>query len=78
MRKFILAAVAALTLGMGSAYAAQTVTNNAGQVILGRPTAATHRAANRQSRDETIRNAEGVGLRAGPSPLFGAATANHQ
>ena len=35
MRKFILAAVAALTLGMGSAYAAQTVTNNAGQVIFG-------------------------------------------
>lgn len=35
MKKFILAAVAALSLGVGSAYAAQTVTNHLGQTIWG-------------------------------------------
>jgi hypothetical protein len=37
MKKFVLAAVAALSLGIGSAYAAQTatVTNHLGQEIYG-------------------------------------------
>ena len=35
MRKFVLAAVAALSLGVGSAYAAQTVTNHLGQTMWG-------------------------------------------
>jgi hypothetical protein len=32
MKKFVLAAVAALSLGIGSAYAAQTVTNHSMQL----------------------------------------------
>jgi hypothetical protein len=39
MKKFVLAAVAALSLGIGSAYAAQTVTHN-GVVVFGPPTSA--------------------------------------
>ena len=35
MKKFILAAVAVLSLGIGSAYAHQTVTNKLGQTIWG-------------------------------------------
>jgi hypothetical protein len=35
MKKFILAAVAALSLGIGSAYASQIVTNHLGQVLDG-------------------------------------------
>ena len=35
MKKFVLAAIAALSLGIGSAYAAQTVTNHLGQVVDG-------------------------------------------
>jgi hypothetical protein len=35
MKKFILAAAAVLSLGVGSAFAAQTVTNHLGQVIDG-------------------------------------------
>jgi hypothetical protein len=36
MKKFVLAAIAALSLGIGSAYAAQTgVTNHLGQVLDG-------------------------------------------
>jgi hypothetical protein len=35
MKKFVLAAIAALSLGIGSAYAAQTVTNHLGQTIFG-------------------------------------------
>jgi hypothetical protein len=35
MKKFVLAAIAALSLGIGSAYAAQTVTNHLGQVVFG-------------------------------------------
>jgi hypothetical protein len=35
MKKFVLAAIAALSLGIGSAYAAQTVTNHLGQEIYG-------------------------------------------
>jgi hypothetical protein len=35
MKKFILAAIAALSLGIGSAYAAQPMTNHLGQVIWG-------------------------------------------
>ena len=35
MKKFILAAVAALSLGIGSAHAAQTVTNHLGQTVFG-------------------------------------------
>jgi len=35
MKKFVLAAVAALSLGIGSAYAAQPTTNQLGQTIWG-------------------------------------------
>ncbi len=35
MRNFILAAFAALSLGIGSANAAQTVTNHLGQTVFG-------------------------------------------
>jgi hypothetical protein len=35
MKKFVLAAVAALSLGIGSAYAHPTVTNQLGQTIWG-------------------------------------------
>ncbi len=35
MKKFVLAAIAALSLGIGSAYAAQTVTNHLGQTVFG-------------------------------------------
>jgi len=35
MKKFMLAAIAALSLGIGSAYAAQPVTNHLGQTIWG-------------------------------------------
>jgi hypothetical protein len=35
MKKFVLAAIAALSLGIGSAYAHPTVTNNLGQTIWG-------------------------------------------
>ena len=35
MKKFILAAAAVLSLSVGSAFAAQTVTNSYGQVIWG-------------------------------------------
>jgi hypothetical protein len=35
MKKFVLAAVAALSLGVGSAYAAQTTTNHLGQTMWG-------------------------------------------
>jgi hypothetical protein len=33
MKKFVLAAIAVLSLSIGSAYAAQTVTNHLGQVM---------------------------------------------
>ncbi len=39
MKKFVLAAVAALSLGIGSAYAAQTVTHN-GVIQFGPPASA--------------------------------------
>jgi len=39
MKKFVLAAVAALSLGIGSAYAAQTVTHN-GVIVFGPPASA--------------------------------------
>jgi hypothetical protein len=39
MKKFVLAAVAALSLGIGSAYAAQTVTHN-GVIFYGPPASA--------------------------------------
>ena len=35
MKKFIIAAAAILSLGVGSAFAAQTVTNSYGQTIFG-------------------------------------------
>ena len=35
MKKFVLAAIAALSLSIGSAYAAQTVTNHLGQTVFG-------------------------------------------
>jgi hypothetical protein len=35
MKKFILAAIATLSLGIGSAFAAQTVTNSVGQIFNG-------------------------------------------
>jgi hypothetical protein len=35
MKKFVLAAIAVLSLGIGSAYAHTTVTNNLGQTIWG-------------------------------------------
>jgi hypothetical protein len=35
MKKFILAAIAAMSIGAGSAFAAQTVTNHLGQVLDG-------------------------------------------
>ncbi|HTB47414.1 MAG TPA: hypothetical protein VK741_27595 [Acetobacteraceae bacterium] len=35
MKKFVLTAIAVLTLGVGSAFAAQPVTNHAGQTIDG-------------------------------------------
>jgi hypothetical protein len=35
MKKFVLAAVAALSLGVGSAYAHQAVTNHLGQTMWG-------------------------------------------
>lgn len=35
MKKFVLAAAAVLSLGVGSAFAAQTLTNHAGQVMWG-------------------------------------------
>jgi hypothetical protein len=35
MKKFVLAAIAVLSLGVGSAYAHQTVTNKLGQTIWG-------------------------------------------
>ena len=35
MKKFVLAAAAVLTLGVGSAFAAQTVTNHLGQIMNG-------------------------------------------
>jgi hypothetical protein len=35
MKNFVLAAIAVLTIGVGSAFAAQTVTNHLGQVIDG-------------------------------------------
>jgi hypothetical protein len=35
MKKFVLAAIAVLSIGAGSAFAAQTVTNHLGQVIDG-------------------------------------------
>ena len=34
MKKFVLAAIAVLSIGAGSAFAAQTVTNHLGQVIV--------------------------------------------
>ena len=38
MKKFILAAAAVLRLGVGSAFAAQTVTNQSGQPMFGHVT----------------------------------------
>jgi len=35
MKKFVLAALAALSLSVGSAYAAQTVTDHLGQTVFG-------------------------------------------
>jgi hypothetical protein len=35
MKKFALAAIAALSLSIGSAYATQTVTNHLGQTVFG-------------------------------------------
>jgi hypothetical protein len=35
MKKFVLAAIATLSLSIGSAYAAQAVTNHLGQTVFG-------------------------------------------
>jgi hypothetical protein len=35
MKKFVLAAIAMLSIGVGSAFAAQTVTNHLGQIMDG-------------------------------------------